>query len=156
MEALAAALGERALPVRMFGADLPADALREAARRTGPRAVALWAQARTTADTALAGSLTGIEWGPRGARGHSALLPAGPGRGAGSAAPATALPPPSARTERLLGLRSGLAVIESVAAGRVPATAAGRSAPGRRAGPRPRPAGPAGSVRPGRRPPCAG
>lgn len=58
MEALAAALGERALPVRMFGADLPADALREAVRRTGPRAVVLWAQSRTTADNALAGSLS--------------------------------------------------------------------------------------------------
>ncbi|WP_330300782.1 MerR family transcriptional regulator [Streptomyces sp. NBC_00503] len=129
MEALAAALGERALPVRMFGADLPADALREAVRRTGPRAVVLWAQSRTTADNALAGSLAGIEWGPRGARGHSALLLAGPGWGAGSAVPAAAPPPPPARTERLFGLRSGLAVIESVAAGRAPATAAGRAAP---------------------------
>lgn len=129
MEALAAALGERAVPVRMFGADLPADALREAVRRTGPRAVVLWAQSRTTADAALVRSLGGIEWGPRGARGHSALLLAGPGWGPGSVAPAAAPAPPSARTERLFGLRSGLAVIESVAAGRVPATVAGRAAP---------------------------
>lgn len=130
MEALAAALGERALPVRMFGAALPADALCEAVRRTGPRAVVLWAQSRTTADTALATSVAGIEWGPRGARGHSALLLAGPGWGSGAAAQ-------PARTERLFGLRSGLAVIESVVAlrapasipGNAPGTAAGRAAP---------------------------
>nr|WSX53165.1 MerR family transcriptional regulator [Streptomyces sp. NBC_00974] len=126
MEALAAALGERALPVRMFGAALPAEALCEAVRRTGPRAVVLWAQSRTTADASLTRSVAGIEWGPRGARGHSALLLAGPGWGAGS----PALP---ARGERLFGLRSGLAVIESVAAGRAagpaPATAAGGAAP---------------------------
>ncbi|MGW6689107.1 MerR family transcriptional regulator [Streptomyces sp. NPDC054961] len=126
MEALAAALGERALPVRMFGAALPADALCEAVRRTGPRAVVLWAQSRTTADASLSRSVAGIEWGPRGARGHSALLLAGPGWGAGT----PALP---ARAERLFGLRSGLAVIESVAAGAAggpaPATAAGGAAP---------------------------
>lgn len=116
MEALAAALGERALPVRMFGAALPADALCEAVRRTGPRAVVLWAQSRTTADAALARSVAGIEWGPRGARGHSALLLAGPGWGAGAAVP-------PARAERLFGLRSGLAVIESVVALRAPRTA---------------------------------
>ncbi|MFF3213341.1 MerR family transcriptional regulator [Streptomyces sp. NPDC002886] len=122
MEALAAALGERALPVRMFGAALPADALCEAVRRTGPRAVVLWAQSRTTADAALARAVAGIEWGPRGARGHSALLLAGPGWGAGAAAP-------PARAERLFGLRSGLAVIESVVAPRAQGTAAGRAAP---------------------------
>ncbi|MFD6888305.1 MerR family transcriptional regulator [Streptomyces sp. NPDC059957] len=122
MEALAAALGERALPVRMFGAALPADALCEAVRRTGPRAVVLWAQSRTTADAALARSVAGIEWGPRGARGHSALLLAGPGWGAGAASQ-------PARTERLFGLRSGLAVIESVVAPRTSANAPG-SAPG--------------------------
>jgi hypothetical protein len=33
----------------MFGAALPAEALIEAVRRTGPSAVALWAQSRTTA-----------------------------------------------------------------------------------------------------------
>ncbi|MCX5408881.1 MerR family transcriptional regulator [Streptomyces sp. NBC_00335] len=118
MEALAAALGERGLPVRMFGPALPADALCEAVRRTGPRAVVLWAQSRTTADAALARSVAGIEWGPRGARGHSALLLAGPGWGAGAAAQ-------PARAERLFGLRSGLAVIESVVA-----TGAAAKAPG--------------------------
>ncbi|MFD5142513.1 MerR family transcriptional regulator [Streptomyces sp. NPDC058401] len=121
MEALAAALGERALPVRMFGAALPADALCEAVRRTGPRAVVLWAQSRTTADAALAKSVAGIEWGPRGARGHSALLLAGPGWGAAAAAP-------PARAERLFGLRSGLAVIESLVALRAPGNAPGTAA----------------------------
>lgn len=122
MEALAAALGERALPVRMFGAALPAEALSEAVRRTGPRAVVLWAQSRTTADTSLVRAVAGIEWGPRGARGHSALLLAGPGWGG------TATAPP-ARAERLFGLRSGLAVIESVVAPRAPGTVAGRAEP---------------------------
>ncbi|MFD9333775.1 MerR family transcriptional regulator [Streptomyces sp. NPDC060028] len=120
IEALTAALGERGLPVRMFGAALPADALRDAVRRTGPRAVVLWAQSRTTADEALARSVAAIEWGPRGARGHPALLLAGPGWGTRSAAP---------RTERLFGLRSGLAVIESLAAGASAVTGAARAAP---------------------------
>lgn len=128
MEALTAALGERALPVRMFGPALPSDALHEAVRRTGPRAVVLWAQSRTTADASLARSVAGIEWGPRGARGHSALLLAGPGWSAGSAS-ASASAAPLPRTERLFGLRSGVAVIEAVAAGRFPSTAAGRAAP---------------------------
>ncbi|WP_079191661.1 MerR family transcriptional regulator [Streptomyces sp. CB00455] len=107
VEALAAALGERGLAVRMFGAALPADALRDAVRRTGPRAVVLWAQSRTTADPALARSVAGIEWGVRGARGHSALLLAGPGWGPGT---------PEPRTQRLFGLRSGLELIEALAA----------------------------------------
>ncbi|MFD3695420.1 MerR family transcriptional regulator [Streptomyces sp. NPDC058646] len=108
IEALAAALGERGLPVRMFGAALPAEALRDAVRRTGPRAVVLWSQSRATADRALARSVAGIEWGLRGARGHSALLLAGPGWGAGT---------PDPRTGRLFGLRSGLDVIVELAAG---------------------------------------
>ncbi|MCY0921467.1 MerR family transcriptional regulator [Streptomyces sp. H27-G5] len=104
MEALAAVLGERGLPVRMFGAALPAEALHEAVRRTGPRAAVLWSQSRSTADRALVRSVAAIEWGLRGARGHSALLLAGPGWGTGS---------PGPRTERLFGLRSGLTVIEN-------------------------------------------
>ncbi|MFD9532235.1 MerR family transcriptional regulator [Streptomyces sp. NPDC060010] len=104
MEALAAVLGERGLPVRMFGAALPAEALHEAVRRTGPRAAVLWSQSRSTADRPLARSVAAIEWGLRGARGHSALLLAGPGWGTGS---------PDPRTERLFGLRSGLTVIEN-------------------------------------------
>ncbi|MEU7551902.1 MerR family transcriptional regulator [Streptomyces sp. NPDC044571] len=102
IEALTAALGQRGVPARMFGAALPAEALHDAVRRTGPRAVVLWAQSRTTADPALARSVAGLEWGLRGARGQAALLLAGPGWGAG-------LPGPP--TERLHGLRSALAVI---------------------------------------------
>ncbi|MFF0216859.1 MerR family transcriptional regulator [Streptomyces vinaceus] len=106
IEALGAALGGRGVPVRMFGAALPAEALHDAVRRTGPRAVVLWAQSRTTADPALARSVAGIEWGLRGARARPAMLLAGPGWGAEA---------PGPRTERLYGLRSGLAVIESLA-----------------------------------------
>ncbi|GHB54256.1 transcriptional regulator [Streptomyces cirratus] len=120
IEALTAALGERGLPALMFGPALPAEALREAVRRTGPRAAVLWAQTARTADRALARAVAGIEWGPHGARGHSALLLAGPGWGAGT---------PGPRTERLFGLRSGLAVIERLlraqdprASGAAPAT----------------------------------
>lgn len=120
IEALAAVLGERGLPVRMFGAALPAGALRDAVRRTGPRATVLWSQSRTTADRVLARSVAGIEWGLRGARGRSVLLLAGPGWGAEAQGP---------RTERLFGLRSGLAVIETLVLGPPPATAAGRAAP---------------------------
>ncbi|MFF3860181.1 MerR family transcriptional regulator [Streptomyces sp. NPDC002209] len=105
IEALTAVLGQRGLPVRMFGAALPAEALHDAVRRTGPRAVVLWAQSRTTADPALARSVAGIEWGLRGARSRTALLLAGPGWSPDVQAP---------RTERLYGLRSGLAVIESL------------------------------------------
>ncbi|GLX16678.1 MerR family transcriptional regulator [Streptomyces lavendulae] len=120
IEALAAALGERGVPVRMFGAALPAGALCDAVRRTGPRAAVLWAHSRTTADRALARSVAGIEWGLRGARGHSVLLLAGPGWGPESQGP---------RTGRLFGLRSGLGVIADLVAGRAPATAAGRGGP---------------------------
>ncbi|MGW5847614.1 MerR family transcriptional regulator [Streptomyces sp. NPDC055254] len=119
IEALAAALGERGLPVRMFGAALPAEALHDAVRRTGPRAVVLWAQSRTTGDRALARSVAGIEWGLRGARGHSAVLVAGPGWGGGAPVP---------RTERLFGLRSALDVIAGQAAPS-PATGAGPGGP---------------------------
>ncbi|WP_411102616.1 MerR family transcriptional regulator [Streptomyces sp. cmx-4-9] len=120
VEALAAALGERGVPVRMFGAALPAEALCDAVRRTGPRAVVLWAQSRATADPALARSVAGIEWGLRGARGHSALLLAGPGWGAGT---------PDPRAERLFGLRSGLDVIVRLAADGPPATGAAPAGP---------------------------
>jgi MerR family transcriptional regulator, light-induced transcriptional regulator len=47
---LAAALAQRGLPCRSLGADLPADALAAAIRRTAPAAVVLWAQVGDTAD----------------------------------------------------------------------------------------------------------
>jgi MerR family transcriptional regulator, light-induced transcriptional regulator len=49
LEALHAALTERAAPVRNLGADLPSGALLDAVRRTRPAAVALWAQTERTA-----------------------------------------------------------------------------------------------------------
>ncbi|MFF4103106.1 MerR family transcriptional regulator [Streptomyces sp. NPDC001903] len=116
IEALTAVLGQRGVPARMFGAALPAEALHDAVRRTGPHSVVLWAQSRTTADPALARSVAGIEWGLRGARTRPALLLAGPGWGADV---------PGPRTERLYGLRSGLAVIESLAPPRAGTGAAG-------------------------------
>ncbi|WP_228991965.1 MerR family transcriptional regulator [Streptomyces sp. DH8] len=79
LEALAATLAHRALPVSMFGAALPAEALVEAVRRTGPDAVVLWAQSPDTADGATVGRVEAVEWGVRGARRRPAVLVAGPG-----------------------------------------------------------------------------
>ncbi|GAB2932262.1 MerR family transcriptional regulator [Streptomyces sp. NPDC059173] len=79
LEALAAALTERGLQVRMFGPSLPAPSLIAAVRRTGPAAVALWAQSRTTASPPLARHVAGMEWGVRGARRSPTVLTLGPG-----------------------------------------------------------------------------
>ncbi|MEV7283195.1 MerR family transcriptional regulator [Streptomyces sp. NPDC093252] len=79
LEALDAALEERGVPTRMLGAAVPAEALLACVRRTGPAAVVLWAQARTTASPSLARRVAGVEWGPSGARGRPLVLPAGPG-----------------------------------------------------------------------------
>ncbi|MFE3325679.1 MerR family transcriptional regulator [Streptomyces sp. NPDC059176] len=107
IEALTAALGERGLPARMFGAALPAESLCEAVRRLGPSAVVLWAQSRSTADRALVHYLSGIGWGVRGARTRPSLLLAGPGWSGG---------PPAPGTVRLHGLSSGLDVLDSLLA----------------------------------------
>ncbi|MEU0161712.1 MerR family transcriptional regulator [Streptomyces sp. NPDC006261] len=79
LEALAAGLAQQGLPVRMFGAALPVEAMEEAVRRTGPAAVVLWAQSRSTASRALAARVESIEWGVRGARRRPVVLVAGPG-----------------------------------------------------------------------------
>ncbi|WP_258044671.1 MerR family transcriptional regulator [Streptomyces sp. SM11] len=79
LEALAATLAQRALPVRMFGADLPVGALEEAVRRTGPASVVLWAQSRSTASRSLVARVEAVEWGVRGARTRPVVLVAGPG-----------------------------------------------------------------------------
>jgi hypothetical protein len=63
----------------MFGAALPAEALIEAVRRTGPSAVALWAQSRTTASRPLAQHVAHMTWGVRGAHRQPAVLTVGPG-----------------------------------------------------------------------------
>ncbi|MGW2836281.1 MerR family transcriptional regulator [Streptomyces sp. NPDC001493] len=79
LEALTAGLMQRGLPVRMFGAALPVEALEEAARRTGPASIVLWSQGRSTASRPLAQRIASIEWGVRGARTAPAVLLAGPG-----------------------------------------------------------------------------
>ncbi|MFD0076883.1 MerR family transcriptional regulator [Streptomyces sp. NPDC127166] len=79
LEALAAGLSERGLPTRMFGAAVPAEALDAAVRRSGPAAVALWSQARSTADHALARHVATTAFGVRGARTAPLVLLAGPG-----------------------------------------------------------------------------
>ncbi|MFJ5546458.1 MerR family transcriptional regulator [Streptomyces sp. NPDC093225] len=79
LEALAAALAERGLPVRMFGAAVPDEALVAAVRRSGPAAVALWSQSRSTANHALARHVADTAFGMRGARTAPLVLLAGPG-----------------------------------------------------------------------------
>ncbi|MER5882311.1 MerR family transcriptional regulator [Streptomyces sp. NPDC001941] len=79
LEALAAVLGERGAAVRMFGPAVPPGALTEAVRRTGPRAVVLWAQTRGTADRLLPSLVRSVTWGVAGARVSPAVLLAGPG-----------------------------------------------------------------------------
>ncbi|MCC9740218.1 MerR family transcriptional regulator [Streptomyces sp. MNU89] len=98
LEALAAGLIEQGFPVRMFGAALPAEALDAAVRRTGPAAVVLWSQSRSTANRPLARHVAASEWGVKGARTHPAVLLAGPGW-AGPSVPGTLRP---------LGLREAL------------------------------------------------
>ncbi|MFF4757557.1 MerR family transcriptional regulator [Streptomyces sp. NPDC001292] len=79
LEALNAALGERGVPTRMLGAAVPVEALLACVRRTGPTAVVLWSQARSTASVPLARYVAALEWGAPGARRRPAILPAGPG-----------------------------------------------------------------------------
>ncbi|WP_432158665.1 MerR family transcriptional regulator [Streptomyces sp. bgisy153] len=79
VEALTAALAERGVPTRTLGAAVPAEALLACVQRTGPAAVVLWAQARSTASAPLARHVAGLEWGVAGARGRPLVLPVGPG-----------------------------------------------------------------------------
>ncbi|POX55144.1 transcriptional regulator [Streptomyces sp. Ru71] len=81
LEALTAALGERGVPTRTLGAAVPAEALLACVRRTGPAAVVLWAQTRSTASVPLARHVAGLTWGAPGARRRPAVLPVGPGWG---------------------------------------------------------------------------
>jgi len=69
---LAAALGDRSVPVQPMGTDLPRAALHAAVRRTAPAAVVLWSQTAATADVGLLDSLP--ETRPR-----SRTFVAGPG-----------------------------------------------------------------------------
>ncbi|MFC8719227.1 MerR family transcriptional regulator [Kitasatospora sp. NPDC057198] len=92
LEAVAAALAERGLPFRIFGAALPVEALAAAVRRTGPAAVLLWSQTRATADPAPVRAVAASAWGPRGARLRPALLVAGPGWQRAARPPGTLAP----------------------------------------------------------------
>ncbi|MEU4063540.1 MerR family transcriptional regulator [Streptomyces wedmorensis] len=102
LEALAAGLAERGIPTRMFGAAVPAEALDAAVRRSGPAAVVLWSQARSTANHALARHVAGTTFGVRGARTAPLVLLAGPG---------WLGRPPGPGTARPEGLRAALGVI---------------------------------------------
>ncbi|MFI8341211.1 MerR family transcriptional regulator [Streptomyces sp. NPDC085639] len=105
LEALAAGLAELGLPTRMFGASVPPEALDQAVRRTGPSAVVLWAQARSTAHHALARHIADTAWGVKGARARSTVLLAGPG---------WAGPPPAPGMLRPGGLREALALLRGL------------------------------------------
>ncbi|MFD5102119.1 MerR family transcriptional regulator [Streptomyces albidochromogenes] len=107
LEVLAAALAERGLQVRMFGGALPDESLVAAVRRTGPAAVGLWAQSRTTASRPLAQHVSMIEWGVRGARRKPVVLTLGPGW-AGQTVPG--LPHPA-------GLAQAVTAVESAVRG---------------------------------------
>jgi DNA-binding transcriptional MerR regulator len=104
LEALAAALAERGLTVRMFGGALPVESLVTAVRRTGPAAVGLWAQSRTTASRPLAQHVAAMEWGVRGARRKPVVLTIGPGWAGRTSA---GLPRPA-------GLAEAVTLLESV------------------------------------------
>ncbi|MFD9291575.1 MerR family transcriptional regulator [Streptomyces sp. NPDC060030] len=106
LEVLTAALTERGLLVRMFGAALPVESLVAAVRRTGPAVVGLWAQSRTTASTPLAQHVAAIEWGVRGARMKPVVFTMGPGW-AGRTARGIPHPP---------GLAEAVRAVESLAA----------------------------------------
>ncbi|MFC9463167.1 MerR family transcriptional regulator [Streptomyces coelicoflavus] len=106
LEVLSAALTERGVPVRMFGGALPVESLVAAVRRTGPAAVALWAQSRTTASRPLAQHVAGMEWGVRGARRRPVVLTLGPGWSGQTVAGLV----------RPAGLAEAVAALESVAA----------------------------------------
>ncbi|MFE9702634.1 cobalamin-dependent protein [Streptomyces sp. NPDC005930] len=105
LEVLSAALTERGVPVRMFGGALPVESLVAAVRRTGPAAVGLWAQSRTTASRPLARHVAAMEWGVRGARRRPAVLTLGPGW-AGQAV--AGLARPSGLAEAVAALESAM------------------------------------------------
>lgn len=105
LEVLAAALTERGLSVRMFGGALPFESLVAAVRRTGPVAVGLWAQSRSTASRPLAQHVAAIEWGVRGARRRPVVLMLGPGWAGQTVA---GLPHPA-------GLAEAVTAVEAVA-----------------------------------------
>ncbi|MFJ6484701.1 MULTISPECIES: cobalamin B12-binding domain-containing protein [unclassified Streptomyces] len=122
LEALAAGLAELGLPARMFGAAVPPEALDQAVRRTGPVAVVLWAQARSTAHHALARHVADTTWGVKGARARTTVLLAGPG---------WAGPVPAPGMLRPGGLREALGLLRGLCeAATTTTTAVGRGGAG--------------------------
>ncbi|WP_405426501.1 MerR family transcriptional regulator [Streptomyces erythrochromogenes] len=105
LEALAAGLAGLGLPTLMFGAAVPPDALDQAVRRTGPAAVVLWSQSRSTANPPLARHIAEVAWGVKGARARPAVLPAGPGWAGQPLVPGTLRP---------RGLREALALLRGL------------------------------------------
>ncbi|MEU0944165.1 MerR family transcriptional regulator [Streptomyces canus] len=79
LEALNAGLAELRLPIRMFGAAVPVEALTAAVDRLGPAAVVLWAQSRSTASLPLARHVAGAQWGVKGARRRPVVMLGGSG-----------------------------------------------------------------------------
>ncbi|MER6450398.1 transcriptional regulator [Streptomyces venezuelae] len=120
LEALAAGLAEVGLPARMYGAAVPPEALVQAVRRTGPAAVVLWAQARSTAHHALARHVAETAWGVKGARARTTVLLAGPG---------WAGPVPAPGMLRPGGLREALGLLRGLYEAAATTTAGG-AAPG--------------------------
>ncbi|MFE2478026.1 MerR family transcriptional regulator [Streptomyces sp. NPDC059389] len=121
LEALAAGLAERGLPTRMFGAAVPAEALRAAVGRSGPKAVVLWSQSRSTADNTLARQVASTAFGLKGARTTPLVLLAGPGWSVRAA---------TAGMRRPLGLREALDAISALYAEPGAVQAASESTPG--------------------------
>ncbi|MFD3660098.1 MerR family transcriptional regulator [Streptomyces sp. NPDC058659] len=103
LEALTAGLAELGVPTLMFGAAVPPEALDQAVRRTGPAAVVLWAQARSTAHHPLARHVADMSWGVKGARNRPVVLLAGPGWAGRT--PAPGMPRPGGLREALTLLR---------------------------------------------------
>jgi hypothetical protein len=100
LHALAAALAERGLAVRMLGAALPAPALLSALRRTGAAALVLWAQVPGHADAQVLERIPAT-------RPPTAVFAGGPGWDAG---------PLPGRTRRLASLSEAVdAVWDTVA-----------------------------------------
>ncbi|MGW2341595.1 MerR family transcriptional regulator [Streptomyces sp. NPDC001661] len=102
LEAMYAALAVEGRPVRMLGAAVPADALAEAVHRTGPTAVMLWAQSRSSAGAPLAEHLMRVSWGLKGARQKPVVQLGGPGWRGAAVAGATY---PSSLGDALAALR---------------------------------------------------
>lgn len=80
------------------------ESLVKAVRRTGPAAVGLWAQSRTTASRPLAQHVAAMEWGVRGARRKPVVQTIGPGWAGRTSA---GLPRPA-------GLAEAVTLLESV------------------------------------------